>query len=300
VILDADSGDVMALASWPAPRAAGASPEELLDRARYGQYPPGSTFKLVTAIAALRRDPALERKRFHCAPLRGGRVGAIIPGWRRPIRDDAGDPAHGSPEMARALTVSCNAYFAQLGVHGVGAEALLDTARLFEISAGEPKELAATLPFAAYGQGPVVMTPFKMARVAAAIAGGGELPQGRWIVDETNPRQRPPVRVVSAAAASFLASAMRGVVVSGTARRPLAGLNVAVAGKTGTAQVEGRAPHSWFTGFAPFDAPASERVAFAVVVEHGGYGSQAAAPIARELVEAMRDLGLVRAMRSQR
>jgi peptidoglycan glycosyltransferase len=196
--------------------------------------------------------------------------------------------------MARALTVSCNAYFAQLGVHGVGAEALHDTARLLEIPAGEPKELASTLPFAAYGQGPVLMTPFKMARVVASIAGGGELPQGRWLIDETNPRQRPPQRIISDHAASFLASAMRSVVVSGTARRPFAGLNVSVAGKTGTAQVEDRPPHSWFAGFAPFDAPASERIAFAVVVEHGGYGSQAAAPIARELIEAMRDLALVR------
>ena len=74
----------------------------------------------------------------------------------------------------------------------------------------------------------------------------------------------------------------------------MAGLDVAVAGKTGTAQTGSGEPHSWFTGFAPFDAPAAERIAFAVVVEHGGYGARAAAPIARELIEAARDLGILR------
>jgi cell division protein FtsI/penicillin-binding protein 2 len=75
----------------------------------------------------------------------------------------------------------------------------------------------------------------------------------------------------------------------------MAGLDVAVAGKTGTAQVEEGLPHSWFAGFAPADAPAGDRIAFAVVVEHGGYGAQTAAPIARELVEAARDLGIIQA-----
>ena len=75
----------------------------------------------------------------------------------------------------------------------------------------------------------------------------------------------------------------------------MAGLNVSVAGKTGTAQVNEGLPHSWFAGFAPYTAQANDRIAFAVVVEHGGYGAQAAAPIARELVEAARDLGIIAA-----
>jgi peptidoglycan glycosyltransferase len=73
----------------------------------------------------------------------------------------------------------------------------------------------------------------------------------------------------------------------------MSGLEVQVAGKTGTAQTEGE-PHSWFTGFAPFDAGPDGRIAFAVVVEHGGYGARAAAPIAREIVEAAREIGLIR------
>ena len=294
VMMNVESGDVLAMVSAPAVSEAGAaSPDELLDRARYGQYPPGSTFKLVTAMAALRIDAALARKRFHCGPLGDGRVGARIPGWNKPIRDDIGDHAHGSLDMARAIAVSCNAYFAQLGVSEVGAKALLDTAHMLEISAGDLPEVKKMLPFAAYGQGPVVITPFKMARVAATIAGGGAMPQGRWVLDDSNDRLEPPKPVLAEDQAQFIAKAMRAVATEGTARHAMAGLNVLVAGKTGTAQMDEGAPHSWFAGFAPYDAPPGRRIAFAVVVEHGGYGAQAAAPIARELVEAARDLGII-------
>src|SRR5205814_5603842 len=111
LVMNAQTGDVLALVSAPLPAADDHTDDELLDRARYGQYPPGSTFKLVTAIAALRKDPKLRDKKFHCAPLGDGRVGTRIVGWHRPIRDDVGDSAHGSPDMMRAITVSCNAYF---------------------------------------------------------------------------------------------------------------------------------------------------------------------------------------------
>jgi cell division protein FtsI/penicillin-binding protein 2 len=154
VVMDAQSGDVLAVVSAPAPappgsRTAAPTPEELLDRARYGQYPPGSTFKLVTAIAALRADPGLERRTFQCRALGGGRVGNTIPGWDRPIKDDIGDHAHGTIDMERAIAVSCNAYFAQLGVHDVGSKALAETAGLMGISTGDLPELRKALPFAA-------------------------------------------------------------------------------------------------------------------------------------------------------
>jgi cell division protein FtsI/penicillin-binding protein 2 len=299
VILDARSGDLLAMASAPMPHPGELPvPDELLDRARYGQYPPGSTFKLVTAIAALRLDPKLEHKTFHCGSLGGGRVGARIPGWNRPIRDDVGDSAHGNPDMARAIAASCNAYFAQLGATVVGAKALHDTAEQLEIPAGEIADIQKMLPFASYGQGPVVVTPFKMARVAATIAAAGAMAQGRWVLDDSNRRTNSPRTILPADLAGFLADSMRAVVTSGTGRRAMAGLDVEVAGKTGTAQVEEGLPHSWFAGFAPYDA-AEKRIAFAVVIEHGGYGAQAAAPVARELVEAARDLEIIHKGASQ-
>lgn len=294
VIMNAATGEVLALASFPEPTPGSSStPDQLLDRARYGQYPPGSTFKLVTAMAALRHDPALAKKRYECHRLRDARVGTTIPGWNRPIRDDVGDHAHGSLAMEQALTVSCNAYFAQLGTYDVGAQSLWETADLLGIPAGDVAEIRKMMPFSAYGQGPVLATPFKMARVAAAIAEGGLMAQGRWVMDDSNSRNVAPRQILAPQSAQFLAQAMRTVVTSGTGRQAMAGLNVAVAGKTGTAQVNESAPHSWFVGFAPYDGGTGQRIAFAVVVEHGGYGSQFAAPIARQIVEAARDLGIV-------
>jgi cell division protein FtsI/penicillin-binding protein 2/cell division protein FtsW (lipid II flippase) len=294
VVLNPASGDVLALASWPAPSPGSqASPDELLDRARYGEYPPGSTFKLVTAMAALRLDPQAAETHYTCRGLGNGRSGTVIPGWRRPIRDDIGDHAHGTLDMARAIRVSCNAYFAQLGVFKVGAKALQETAGILGISAGDLSEIKQAMPFASYGQGPVVTTPFKMARVAATIAAGGSMAEGRWILDASNSRSMQAVPVLAPASADFLSRAMRSVVTSGTARTAMAGVKTTVAGKTGTAQLDVGEPHSWFAGFAPYDQNAGKRIAFAVLVEHGGYGAKFAAPLARRLVEAAQDLGVI-------
>ena len=294
VVLNPANGDVLALASWPQPQAnVPPTPDELLDRARYGQYPPGSTFKLVTAIAALRLDPRATTRTFTCRGLGDGRVGTVIPGWRRPIRDDIEDHAHGTLDMARAITVSCNAYFAQLGVYAVGSKALMNTAGLLGMSVGDMPELKKMLPFAAYGQAAVVTTPFKMARVAATIATGGLMRAGRWVTDANNNRTAEPVQILSHDSAAFLQRAMRSVVTSGTARAAMNGIAIDVAGKTGTAQLDAGDPHSWFAGYAPYDAPVQNRIAFAVVVEHGGYGARFAAPIARQIVEAAAQLGII-------
>ncbi len=296
VVLDATTGDVLAMVSAPAPeppgaRSAAPTPEELLDRARYGQYPPGSTFKLVTAIAALRGNPELKHRTFQCRTLPDGRAGNVVPGWNRAIKDDIGDHAHGTLDMERAIAVSCNAYFAQLGVHDVGSKALAETAEQLGISTGEPAELKKALPFAAYGQGPVLISPFKMARVAAAIAAGGRMPEGRWIGDANNLRTDAPLEVLPVAQADFLAGAMRRVVTEGTARNVMKGETMGMAGKTGTAQMDEGMPHAWFTGFAPIQG--CRRLAFAVLVEHGGYGGRVSAPVAREVMEAAKQLGLL-------
>ena len=298
VVMDAASGGVLALVSTPSPdppglRTTPPAPDDLLDRARYGQYPPGSTFKLVTAIAALRTDPGLRRRTYQCHTLPDGRCGNTIPGWNRAIKDDIGDHAHGTLDMERAIAVSCNAYFAQLGVHDVGSKALAETAAQLGISTGDMRELKKALPFAAYGQGPVLISPFKMARVAAAIAAGGRMPEGRWIADSSNSRDDVPLEVLPATQAAFLAGAMRRVVTEGTARHVMAGEQIGLAGKTGTAQLDEGQPHAWFTGFAPYDGDAAHRIAFAVLVEHGGYGGRVAAPVAREVMEAAKQLGLL-------
>ncbi len=208
----------------------------------------------------------------------------------------------GNVALTRGLVVSCNAYFAQLGVQ-LGPQVLLNTAALFQIAPATPataSEVAeGALPFASYGQGEVRATPLRMATVAGAIAAGGLLHQPYWMLDaaaETDARNAPgaanargnadargaagargadardgavrgagdltaarrcgvppPVRVIDPAHASEVAAAMRQVVTAGTGRS-LAGAVVPIAGKTGTAQINGAASHSWFIGFAPYGA----------------------------------------------
>jgi peptidoglycan glycosyltransferase len=194
--------------------------------------------------------------------------------------------------------VSCNAYFAQLGAYDVGADALFDAAGILGIATGAPNtaaQLKKSLPQSSYGQGQVVASPFQLARVAATVAAGGAMPQGRWITDETNLRTDPPRTALSADAAQTLGRFLREVVTSGTGRSA-AGAAVPVAGKTGTAELADAPSHAWFIGFAPFGAtPAAtqRKIAFSVLVENGVYGGTAAAPAAADIVNAAVKLGLI-------
>jgi cell division protein FtsW (lipid II flippase) len=300
VAMDPTTGDLLAGVSFPLPaldQTPGPEPESnpYLDRARYGLYPPGSTFKVVTAMAALRKDEGLTKKTYECIRLPDGRVGNFIKGWNRPIRDDIEDKTpHGTVNMERGIVVSCNAFFAQLGTYDVGAQPLLDTANLLGIAAASPNtaaQLKKFLPQSAYGQGQVVASPFQMARVAATVANTGQMPEGRWIVDETNTRTNPPQSVLSADQAQTLAKFLREAVTSGTGRRA-AGASVPMAGKTGTAELQDADSHAWFIGFAPYGA-APKKIAFSVLVENGVYGGTAAAPAAAEIVDAAAKLGLI-------
>jgi cell division protein FtsW (lipid II flippase) len=304
VVLDVESGDVLAAVSYPWPAADDLRPREaaavgspladrLLDRPRYGLYPPGSTFKLLVAAAAL-RTPAAPEGPYMCVRLPDGRVGNYVPGYTRPVRDDPMDTTpHGSVDLRRGLIVSCNAYFAQLALR-LGPQPLLDAASLFDIDMSQPATPAAlrhTLAQAGYGQGQVLVSPLKMARVAAAIAGQGVVPETKWLAGSAQRTNAP--RLLSADDAALVGRYMREVVVSGTGRT-LASNATPIAGKTGTAEVDHGRAHSWFAGFAPYGGPSRRRIAFAVIVENAGYGAKAAAPIAGDLVDAARDLGVIR------
>jgi cell division protein FtsW (lipid II flippase) len=298
IVVDVDTGDLLAVASYPFPRASDSQPaaagdephDEWLDRARYGLYPPGSTFKIVTAAAALRREPAANQT-FQCRLLPEGRIGARIPGWG-PVRDDVLDThAHGNVTMHDGLVHSCNAYYAQLAVR-VGEKEMIETATRFGIDltpSGSEERVRATLPHAGYGQGDVVASPLRMARVVATIANGGKAREPR--IDVAAPLG-PTEPVLPPAAAARLAQYLRDAVTIGTGRS-LSGHPWRIAGKTGTAEVAGGRSHSWFVGFAPAGA-AKRRIAFAVVIENAGYGGLAAAPVAGEIVTAAADVGLLR------
>jgi cell division protein FtsI/penicillin-binding protein 2 len=302
VVLDPDTGELLAIASYPWPDlgasessadTAEAATDALLDRARYGLYPPGSTFKLVTAAAALRQGVDPGATTFACTRLPDGRVGTRIKGWNRPIRDDLLDThPHGTIDMHDGLVHSCNAYFAQLAVT-LGSEALVDTAARLGISLTPSKtsvqRVRETLPQIGYGQGDVVATPMRMARVAAAIASDGVLRETHWV--QTAARSAEREVFLDRNASRLLAGYMRDVVLTGTGRS-LKGHSWRIAGKTGTAELAGRASHAWFVGFAPYGT-ATKRIAFAIILENAGYGGASAAPVAGEIVTAAAESGLV-------
>jgi len=301
VVLDVATGDVLASVSEPTPSATdagrrggapGGARGDLLDRARYGLYPPGSTFKMLVAAAAIRAGADGSDRTFACMRLPDGRIGNYLRGWRRPIRDDPMDHTpHGAVDLRRGLVSSCNAYFAQLAA-ALGPQPVFDAASMFGIDAARPHtadRLRSTIAHAGYGQGEVLVSPLKLARVAAAVAHDGAIAPVRWSVDPAE-RETPPARLLDPAQARQLGRYLREVVTSGTGRS-LRDHPVAIAGKTGTAEVDGAPAHSWFAGFAP--AGSGRQIGFAVIVENAGYGGRSAAPVAGELVTAARDLGLV-------
>ena len=316
VVIDPDTGALLASASYPWPAMEGVlsssgvgardsglgeddTRDVLLDRARYGAYPPGSTFKLVVAMAALREGRGAADHTYTCTGLPDGRVGAFIRGWSRPVRDDVLDRhPHGTIGMHDALVHSCNAYFAQLAL-ALGPEPLLDAAGRFRIRlAKEPKDgpaaglarrVSESMPQVGYGQAQVIASPLRMATVAAAIAANGVLREP--YIDQSAAAAAKPAPVLNGNAARLLGTYMRDVVVNGTGRS-LRAHPWLIAGKTGTAEVAGEPSHSWFVGYAPF-GQASRRIAFAVVIENAGYGGASAAPAGGELVSAAAASGLI-------
>lgn len=296
VVIDPNTGDVLASVSYPFPDADlnGEITDEtecLIDRARYGLYPPGSTFKLVTAAAALRQNRTAHSTTLTCTLLPNRRAGAKIPGWGL-VRDDVlSTHPHGAIDMRDGIVRSCNAYFAQLAVR-LGPQALHETATLLGISVARENSMArlrATLPQAGYGQGEVVSTPIRMARLAAAIASDGVVREPRL---EVSSEAAHTQYLLPRPAAGLLGRYLREAVLIGTGRS-LKSHEWRIAGKTGTSEVNGARSHAWFMGFAPYGA-AEKKIAFAVIIENAGYGGLAASPAAGEIVSAAAASGLIR------
>jgi peptidoglycan glycosyltransferase len=286
--------------------------QPLLPRATQGRYVPGSVFKIVTAIAALGSGAVTPATSFEEQPA-AERSGLLVDGFR--IRDGH-HPATGDRplDFDEAVEASCNIWFALAGLR-TGGDALVEWAG--ELGFGEriPFDLPTAasqvtsgrggqgggfvdrveLANAAYGQAETLATPLQMALVAAAVANDGVLMQPRLVIGATGKSGTTTIgpaiwrRVMAPAVAGEIASAMRLAVAGEIGQQFTAGANVRglqVAGKSGTAELEqGRSPHSWFIGFAPFDDP---QIAIAVVVEESGGGNVRASPIAGDLLRAWR------------
>jgi penicillin-binding protein 2 len=332
VVLDVRTGDVLAMASHPVfdPNifARGIKTEEwnsliedplhpLSNRAIQGQYPPGSTFKVILAAAALEKGLITPATRFSCS---GGLPfgNHVFHCWKK--------GGHGSLDLQQAIAQSCDVYFYQVGQR-LGINAIAEYARRFGL--GQPsgialdheasglipdpawkKQLLSAPWFAgetlsvAIGQGYVTVTPLQMAVVAATIANGGTVYRPhiakRVIDDESRTVREYEPEVINKIGMKpetvhLVQAGMQDVVNSplGTGKRAQLP-DILVAGKTGTSQViagtrgKGKTlprqyrDHAWFIAFAPADVP---EVAVACLLEHVGEGGgAAAAPVVRRVL----------------
>jgi peptidoglycan glycosyltransferase len=301
VVIDPRSGDVLAMASVPSfepatidrdfPALRVDPQSRLLDRSIDGLYPPGSTFKIFTAASALDAGVVDSDEVFHDPGHLT--VGTFI------VHDDEGE-ATGAQRLAGAFALSSNVDFAEIALR-LGVERWFSYAhrwRLgeplgFELPAAEDRipEVASVSPSIlaqlGFGQADLLVTPLRMALVAATIANDGTTPRPlvvRAVRASGGSERRSPhatlTAPVSAQTAAQVRDLMTAVVTRGTGTRAaLAG--VQVAGKTGTATNSAGRPHAWFVAFAPAEKP---RVAVAIVIENAGYGGVVAAPIARRVL----------------
>ncbi len=264
----------------------------LVNRATQGLYPPGSTFKTVTALAGIENLPDWEGFTVECTGERE---------FQDKVIHCYNNKAHGTVDMKQALAVSCNCYFAALAEE-IGAGTLAKTMRQVGMDADSHFELETSrnsisltrgateseLVETAIGQGRTSVTPLYMAMLAAAIANGGRMMQP-YIVDHlvypdgTEAKNTVPEKladICSAETAALLTEMMTAVVSEGTGRAAAVS-GVTVAGKTGTAENATGNDHSWFIGFAPAENP---QVAVAVLIEDANTGS--ATPIAGKVIQA--------------
>jgi penicillin-binding protein A len=305
VALNPKNGEILSLVSYPSfdPNNIDENFEELaqdpsfplVNRATQGLYPPGSTFKVITATAALKAGVKPSDKYKDNGTYE-------TPGYT--VYNYRGRE-YGEQTFEQALANSVNTIFARIGNESVGAEALAKTADDFGFD--DPYEDFA-LPIApsffnpppdqwdqgnvaqsAFGQQTVNGTVFEMANIAGAIANGGTMMEPRLVREVRSPDgviiDKPTPRVRNKASdeetTSTLNDMMQKAITEVETGAEIPG--VKVAGKTGTAEAGGDEIHSWFISFAPADDP---EIAVAVIVENGQEGYKQAVPIARRLMEA--------------
>lgn len=288
----------------------------LTNRVTQGQYPPGSVFKIAMAAAALETKTVEPSTQIRCAG--GYQFG------RRFYRDwKAG--GHGLMDVTEALVQSCDVFFYTAGQR-MGIDTIASYAKLFGLGSPTgielPSERLGIVPStdwkqkvrgeqwlpgetisASIGQGYVTVTPIQMASLTATVANNGVPVRPRLVkavMDRATGRvlELPSVPLsrlsIKPETLAIIRNALAGVVTEGTAKSAHSSL-VAIAGKTGTAQatslrlgLEKNIPkkfrdHAWFVSYAPVESP---RIAVTILVEHMGHGGSAAAPLAKQMIEA--------------
>ena len=324
VAIDPNTGAVLAMASRPSYNpnwfTRGITEKEwaqinnnpahpMENRVIAGEYPPGSTFKLITGTAAL------ELKKVTPDEL-------IFDSGRHWLVDmrNAGGEALGWLNFTEALARSDNVYFYELG-RRVGIDKLAEYARMFGMGKktgialrGEATGLVASEEYkkknfnqdwylgdtfnSAIGQGFQLVTPLQAAMIVSEVANGG-IQYKPFLVSRIDNLDGTPYKIfapeqvgtlpVSKSTLDLVREGMRNVAEeSGTAGSLFAGFPIQVAGKTGTAENFGGADHAWFVAYAPFDHP---RIVIAVLTEQGGFGALASGPVAKSMLEEFFQVG---------
>lgn len=318
-LLDLDQGEILALVSKPhfdpnvfvSParsfermKVVGDKTDlPLLNRGLSAEFPPGSVFKLVTALAGLQTGKIKLDTTFYCPGF--FRLGPRS----RPFK--CWNPSgHGYIYLSQAVERSCNVYFYQVGLR-VGARDLARFARMLGLGRLVQIELSnvaegiipdeewkrkrfedewyqgETLNFA-IGQGFVLVTPLQIAKLVGIIAKEGEVPETSILKNAAKKSAKQEVRI-SPVNIQYLKKAMLQVVQSDRGTGQFARVDfMRMGAKTGTAQVPPKEPHSWFSGFFPYERPKFALVAF---IENGGPGGYHAARLVKQIVLGMRDLG---------
>ncbi len=285
----------------------------LNNRAIMAAYPPGSTFKPVTATAGLKTGVITTATTFFCK----GRWTGLGKQWSKWCWDKSG---HGRQALDGALRISCDTYFYEvgLGLYKKGEQDLQKWSRRLGFGSRTgidlPSETKGRVPTAAWkrklnvswpenqqwfpgdtvnmaiGQGDVLATPLQIANLYAAIANGGTFYQPRIVravkgledrtILEVKPKKTGEIGL-SPAETGAIKRGLRRVVIDGTAKNAFKGFTPAVSGKTGTSEVMGKDDFAFFVAYAPTDDP---QYVVAIVIEQGGHGGESAAPAVREIM----------------
>ncbi len=290
--------------------------QPLVSKAFQGVYAAGSTFKAIDAVAALEEGVIVPETRYYCNgryPPSGDIGGSHWSCWT--------SYGHGSPDLTTALSVSCDVYFYNVGYafyNRAGTE-LADWAMRLGLGKTTgldvPGEVAGRVPtpewrrqyfegeidkiwkpgnsiLLAIGQGDLEVTPLQMAVAYAAIANGGTVVQPHLGLKVLTPEGKLVRRIdtkskkleISGMTLDAVHEGLRLAATQGTSAAVFNSYPVAVAGKTGTAEVYGKGDYAWYASYAPADDP---RYVVVVLIEQGGHGGTAAAPAARMIYDAL-------------
>ncbi len=268
----------------------------LLNRATQGQYPPGSTFKIITALEYIRENPdTYNNYSYQCSGTFTS-MGSKINCYHK--------TNHGQVDFERSFAKSCNSSFANIGM-GLDRELFRETLEGLLFNQPLPMTLSHStskvtisadsttdeMLQTSIGQGKTQISPMHLNMITSAIANNGILMKP-YVIDHVENDTGRVIKsfapesygqLLSEAEAEILKAMMTAVVEEGTARK-LSGQSYTAAGKTGSAEYNSNGDsHAWFTGFAPAEAP---EVCVTIIVEGAGSGGDYAVPIAKRIFDA--------------